>query len=415
MKTKKREIVIRLSFDVRKCFSESMVKQKLVYIHHNPVRGKWNLMEDCAMYEHSSTGFYELGEAGRAAIVHYKDLGKDKDRTSYCFRPNRNAHQAVLQVQKNIHEGYDHIVEIDLEDFFDEVDHVVLLQLIYSKLKCPLTLRLIRKWLRAPIKRDGQSVKRRKGVPQGSPLSPLLSNILLNELDKDLERQGHRNVGYADDFSVYTKSKSMAREIGNSIYLFLQNKLKLSINREKRGIRKPVQFKILGYQFVPTYQKGDRGMYQLVASDKSWNNLKRSLKAITKKTAPSTFDERIAKLKEIYRGWINYFRMGNIQTKLKELDSCLRNRLRYCIWEDWKRPDRKRKNLIRLGIPNGKAYAWSRTRMGGWAVAQSPIVGTTITLVRLIKRGYESMHNYYLTVSPQLNEPLYTRPVRTVV
>lgn len=334
---------------------------------------------------------------------------------SYGFRPNRNAHQAVRQAQQNIHEGYDHIVDIDLKNFFDEVDHALLLQLIYRKVKCPLTLRLIRKWLRAPIKIKGRLVKRRKGVPQGSPLSPLLSNILLHELDKELEKQGHRYVRYADDFSVYTKSKSTARKIGNSIFLFLKNKLKLSINREKSGIRKPVQFKILGYQFVSTYQKGDKGTYQLVASDKSWTNLKRSLKAITKKTAPNTFDERVTKLKEVYRGWINYFRMANMQSKLKELDSWLRNRIRYCIWEDWKKADRRKKNLIRLGIPNGQAYAWSRTRMGGWAVAQSPIMITTITVKRLIKRGYESMLSYYLTVSPQLNEPLYTRPVRTVV
>jgi len=334
---------------------------------------------------------------------------------NYGFRPHRNAHQAVQQAQQNIHEGYDHIVDIDLKNFFDEVDHVLLMQLIYRKVKCPLTLRLIRKWLRAPIKIQGRLVKRRKGVPQGSPLSPLLSNILLHELDKELEKQGHRYVRYADDFSIYTKSKSIARKIGNSIFLFLKDKLKLSINREKSGIRRPVQFKILGYQFVSTYQKGDRGTYQLVASDKSWETLKRSLKTITKKTAPNTFDERVAKLKEIHRGWINYFRMGNMQTKLKDLDSWIRNRLRYCIWEDWKKADGRKKNLIRLGVPNGQAYAWSRTRMGGWAVVQSPIMVTTITLKRLIKRGYESMLDYYLTVSPQLNEPLYTRPVRTVV
>jgi group II intron reverse transcriptase/maturase len=334
---------------------------------------------------------------------------------SYGFRPDCNAHQAVQQAQKNIHEGYDHIVDIDLKNFFDEVDHAILLQRLYSKVKCPLTLRLIRKWLRAPIAIKGKLVKRRKGVPQGSPLSPLLSNILLHELDKELEKQGHRYVRYADDFSVYTKSKAIARKIGNSIFLFLKNKLKLPINREKSGLRKPVQFQLLGYRFVPTYQKGDKGKYQLVASDKSWESLKRSLKSITKKTAPGTFDQRIAKLKEIQRGWLNYFRMGNIQGKLKEIDSWLRNRLRYCIWVDWKKPDRRKKNLIRLGISNHQAYAWSRTRMGGWAVAQSPIMLTTITVERLIRRGYESLLSYYEKVSPQLNEPLYTRSVRTVV
>ena len=334
---------------------------------------------------------------------------------SYGFRPNRNAHQAVQQAQKNIHEGYDHIVDIDLKNFFDEVDHAILLQLLYNKVKCPLTLRLIRKWLRAPIAIKGKLVKRRKGVPQGSPLSPLLSNIVLHELGKELEKQGHRYVRYADDFSIYTKSKSTARKVGNSIYLFLKNKLRLTINREKSGIRKPVQFSILGFEFVPTYVKGDKGKYQLVVNEKSWQELKRSLKTVTKKTAPSTFDERIVKLKEIQRGWLNYFRMANIQGKLKELDSWLRSRLRYCIWEDWKKTSRKMKNFIRLGISPNQAYAWSRTRMGGWAVAQSPMMLTTITLERLIKRGYESLLSYYEKVSPQLNEPLYTRPVRTVV
>ena len=334
---------------------------------------------------------------------------------NYGFRPGHNAHQAVQQAQKNIHDGYDYIVDIDLKSFFDEVDHGLLLQLLYSKIKCPITLQLIRHWLRAPIQLNGKLTKRTKGVPQGSPLSPLLSNIMLHELDKELENRFHRYVRYADDFSIYTKSKKAARRVGNSIFLFLRNRLNLPINREKSGLRKPVQFKLLGYQFVPTYKKGEKGKYQMVVIDKKWKTLKQELKLITRKTASLTFDQRIVKLKEVQRGWINYFRMASIQSKLKELDSWLRNRLRHCIWEDWKKPERKRKNLIRLGIAQGQAYAWSRTRMGGWAVAQSPILGTTITIERLIKRGYESMLSYYENVAPQLNEPLYTRPVRTVV
>ena len=334
---------------------------------------------------------------------------------SYGFRPDRNSHQAVHQAQKYIHQGYRHIVDIDLKSFFDEVDHCILLQLLYRKVKCPLTLRLIRKWLRAPILIRGELTKRRKGVPQGSPLSPLLSNIMLHELDKELEKRELKYVRYADDFSIYTKSNQQARKVGNRIYLFLQDKLKLPINREKSGIRKPVQFGLLGYKFVPTYKKGDKGKYQLVVSDKSWQNLKEKLKAATKKTSPLKLEERIQKLKEVQQGWINYFRVASLTGKLKELDSWVRNRLRYCIWTDWKKPERKRKNLIRLGINPEQAYSWSRTRMGGWAVAQSPILVTTITLKRLAKRGYESMLDYYLRVSPSAIEPPYTRPVRTVV
>ena len=192
-------------------------------------------------------------------------------------------------------------------------------------------------------------------------------------------------------------------------------KLKLSINREKIGIRRPVHFTILGFGFVPTYVKGEKGKYQLVVSEKSWKKLKQKLKIITRKTTPMSFDERIRKLNELQRGWVNNFRMASIYNKLLELDGWVRNRLRYCIWHHWKKPERKRKNLIRLGVEQGMAYAWSRTRMGGWAVAQSPILRTTITVERLIKRAYVSLLVIYTKISPLLNEPLYTRPVRTVV
>jgi group II intron reverse transcriptase/maturase len=246
-------------------------------------------------------------------------------------------------------------VDIDLKNFFDEVDHEILLRLLFAKVKCPVTLRLIRQWLKTPIEINGELIKRRKGVPQGSPLSPLLSNIMLHELDKELDKRGHRYVRYADDFSIYTKSKKAARRVGNSTYLFLKNKMKLSINREKSGIRKPVQFKILGHEFVPTYKKGEVGKYQVVVSEKKWKTLKTELKRITQKTAPLTFDQRVAQLKTVHRGWINYFRMASMQSKLKELDGWLRNRLRYCIWKDWKkaRTEKKESNSLRYSQRSG--------------------------------------------------------------
>lgn len=321
---------------------------------------------------------------------------------SYGFRPQRNLHQAVRKSLEYINCGYQDIVDIDLKSFFDEVAHHKLLQLIYDKVKCPTTLWLIRKWLRAPILIDGVLHKRRKGVPQGSPLSPLLSNILLDELDKELKRKGANYVRYADDFCMYVKSKTAAKKIGNEIYLFLKDKLNLPINKEKSGIRRPSTFKLLGHGFVPTYQKGEKGKYQLVVIESSWDSLKRRLKQITKKTLPSSLATRLKKLAEVWKGWVNNYRLASIHGKLKTLDEWLRNRLRYCIWHDWKKLERKRKNLIRLGIEKGQAYAWSRTRMGGWSVAQSPILKTTITLSRLRKRGYESMLGYYLKFKPQI-------------
>ena len=324
---------------------------------------------------------------------------------SFGFRPNKNARQAVGQARDYIHSGLNHIVDIDLKNFFDEVDHCLLLNLVFQKVKCRTTMQLIRKWLRAPIKINGKLRKRRKGVPQGSPISPLLSNILLHQLDKEMTRRGHKFVRYADDFSIYCKSHNQAKATRVVIEKFLKNKLKLTINEEKSGIRKPVNFMLLGFGFVPVYNKGSKNQYQLVVAEKAWKNLKMRLKSITRKTTPAKLEERITKIKEIQRGWLNYFRGTNIMGKLRDIDGWLRNRIRYCIWHDWKKPDRKRKNLIRLGVDQDHAYMWSRTRKGGWAIAQSPILGTTITLKRLKQKGYESLTEIYIQLNPSLCEP----------
>jgi len=327
---------------------------------------------------------------------------------SYGFRPEHNQHQAIQKSLEYINSGLQDIVDIDLKSFFDEVSHVLLLEILYREIKCKAAMRLIRRWLRVPILMNGKLKKRRKGVPQGSPLSPLLSNIILHELDMEMQRKGLKFVRYADDFSVYCQSKSEAKRVGNELYLFLKNRLKLPVNLEKSGIRRPVNFKILGYGFVPTYKKGEKGKYQLVVEDKRLKNLKSKLKEITRKTAPLSFEERIQKIKEVGRGWINYFRLASMYEKLHQLDGWLRNRIRYCIWHDWKKPERKRKNLIRLGVNPEKAYAFSRTRKGGWAVAQSPILNTTVTVERLTKRGYESLTTHYLKVSPHYKSyPLF--------
>ncbi|MDA3853767.1 MAG: group II intron reverse transcriptase/maturase [Bacteroidales bacterium] len=243
---------------------------------------------------------------------------------SYGFCPLRNTHQAVIKSLDYINSGHQHIVDVDLKGFFDEVDHAILLQLLYRKVKCRATMCLIRRWLRAPIEIDGKLHKRRKGVPQGSPISPLLSNIILHELDCKLEAMGLKFVRYADDFSIYCKSQWKARKIGNQIYVFLRDQLKLPINREKSGIRRPVNFNLLGYGFVPTYRKGEKGKYQLVVAKSAWQELKKKIKKVTRKTKGRSFDERMEKLKSVQQGWLNYFKLGSIQRKLEKLDGWVR-------------------------------------------------------------------------------------------
>jgi len=326
---------------------------------------------------------------------------------SHGFRPNRNTHQATSKALGYVNSGHQHIAEIDLKAFFDEVGHVLLLQLMHRKVKCRTTMRLLKRWLRVPIEIEGKLVRRRKGVPQGSPISPFLSNAMLNELDMEMERLGLKFVRYADDFSIYCRTRAEAVKANCPVVKFLSEKLKLPINTDKSCIRRPVYLQVLGFGFVPTYRKGDRGSYQLIVTAKKFKSFKEKLKELTRKTNPMSFDERIERINSTIRGWLNYFRYASIQQKLIKLDGWLRNWLRYCIWHHWKKPEKKRRSLIRLGVPHDQAYAWSRSRMGGWAVAQSPILGTTITIKVLKRRGYIPLVDLFNSISPNYNNSLF--------
>ncbi len=318
---------------------------------------------------------------------------------SYAFRPGKSATQAIQQALTCINQGYWYIVDIDLKSFFDEVNHDYLMNLVKRKVSDPLLLRLIWRYLRSPIQVDGKLHKRRKGVPQGGPLSPLLSNIVLNELDKELEQRGLRFVRYADDFSIFVKTSRAAYRVKRRITRFIETRLHLLVNEKKSAVRRPLNYEYLGFAFESSYQRGVRGQYQLVVSKASWQELKCKIKEITRKTIPASFDERIERLTLLMRGWLNYFKPASIFGKLKAMDGWVRNRLRYCIWHHWKKPRRRVKNLIRLGVPERMAWQWAYSRMGGWAISCSPILITTITLDRLNRRGYKSFLEYYLEIS----------------
>ena len=316
---------------------------------------------------------------------------------SYGFRPNKSAQKAVEQAKVYINEGHKFILCLDLEQFFDKVNHDKLMNLIRQKITDKRILSLIRKFLNTGIMKGEEFEKREQGTPQGSPLSPLLANILLHELDLEVEKRGIKFVRYADDINFFLKSHTSARRVLNRICKFIERKLKLSVNMEKTRIVRPKDLEILGFSFVTAYKKGDKG-WIISISEKSWTALKFKLKEITRKTIGLSVRERIAKINALMRGWVNYFRIATGYQKFKDLDGWVRNRLRYCIWHDWKRPKKRKESLIKLGLNPRQAAAYANTRKGGWVVAQSIIMKTTVTKKVLQKIGYQSFTDYYVSL-----------------
>jgi RNA-directed DNA polymerase len=242
---------------------------------------------------------------------------------------------------------------------------------------------------------DGKYATRTIGTPQGGPLSPLISNILLTELDNVLSERGIRFVRYADDCSMFLKCKTSAYRVLSNVKTYLASRLRLQVNEEKTSVCRPVHFVILGYCFTSIYKKGERGKYRLSIAKKSWKRLREKIKLITRKTYPIPFEERIVRLNRLMWGWVNYFKHGTGSEKFKYLDSWIRCRLRYCIWKSWKYPKRRYRAFRQLGLSHSKARQYCYSRLGGWRIACSPIMGTTVTEARLQLRGYQSFSSYY--------------------
>ena len=293
---------------------------------------------------------------------------------SYGFRPKRNAHQALFQAQEYINEGRQWIIDLDLKKFFDRVQHDYLMSRVCQRVKDKTLLQLIGKYLRSGIMEEEVVQERLEGTPQGGPLSPLLSNILLHELDMELEKRGHAFVRYADDCSIFLKSKRAAQRVLASITRFIEEKLHLEVNQEKTSICRPTKFVLLGYSFVSSYKKGDRGKYRLSIAKKSWKRVKEKIKVITKKTSPIPLKERIIRLNQLMYGWVNYFQYATGYQKLKSLDAWIRSRLRYCIWKAWKRPKRRIRAFLQLGVEPSWARRYAYSRKGGWRIAGSPVM-----------------------------------------
>ena len=311
-------------------------------------------------------------------------------RTSYGFRPKRGAHDALREARKNVTEGYKHAVGIDLERFFDTVNQSKLIEVLSRTIKDGRVVSLIHKYLRSGVMVHGILQPTEEGTPQGGPLSPLLSNIMLNELDKELERRGLRFVRYADDSIIFCKSKRAAHRVSKSVTAFIEKHLYLKVNREKTEVGSIIGMKYLGYSF-----RIMRGECRLTVHSKTYAKLKQKLKVATHRSNGMGYQCRKDKMHQIIRGWITYFQLADMQNRLKEIDEWRRRRYGMCIWKAWKKCRTKVKNLIKCGISEWQAYEWGNSSKKYWRVAKSPILHRAIGNEALRRQGWPCLMDYH--------------------
>lgn len=309
---------------------------------------------------------------------------------SYGFREGRNAHQAVEQARKYLGEGKIWVVEIDLEQFFDRVNHDKLMGLLAKRIADKRTLKLIRSYLNSGIMEGGLVSPRQEGTPQGSPLSPTLSNIILHELDKELQSRGHSFVRYADDISLYVWSQKAAERVKDSTTGYIERELKLRVNREKTRVSQPHQSNLLGFSFFRNKDK-----WEVRIAPKSVKGIKEKIRGKTKRSDPSNAGEKIKKLEVVIEGWVNYFRIARAKKVMQTLDEMVRIRIRMGLWKQWKTPATRMGNLRKLGASSGKAYIWGHSSWGYCRMAHSPAMCSTVTNERLQRLGYVGFANYY--------------------
>jgi group II intron reverse transcriptase/maturase len=314
---------------------------------------------------------------------------------SYGFRPGRCAEMAIVKSLEIMNDGYTWIVDIDLEKFFDTVNHDKLMNIVSRTIKNGDIISLIRKFLVSGVMIDDEYKDTIIGTPQGGNLSPLLSNIMLNELDKELEARELDFVRYADDCIILVKSEKAANRIMVSITKFLEEKLGLRINVTKSKVDRPNGIKFLGFGF---YYDVFSHQFKAKPHQVSVKKLKDKLKQLTSRRWGISTSYRIFKLKQLIIGWVNYFKIGKMKSICKELDGHIRFRLRMCIWKQWKRVRTRYKNLQKLGIPKGKAWEWANTRKGYARVARSYILHRAITIERLKRFGLVSLLDQYQLV-----------------
>lgn len=305
---------------------------------------------------------------------------------SYGFRPGRSAHQAIMAARRHIEQGYCWTVDIDLEKFFDRVNHEKLMNLVARKVKDKRVLKLIKQYLESGIMMNGVKVKSEEGTPRGGPLSPLLANIMLDDLDKELEKRGHKACRYADDCNIYVRSRRAGERVMKGISRFIENMLKLKINRNKSAVDRPSKRKFLGFSFY-----ANKGKARNFIPQKPIKRFKTKVKETTSRSSGISMEQRMGKLDQLITGWVNYFHIADMEKVAKELDQWIRRRIRMCYWKQWKKNRTKYENLIKLGVNKYKAWEYANTRKSYWHIAGSYILATTLTNEYLENQGFISI------------------------
>lgn len=308
---------------------------------------------------------------------------------SYGFRPNRSAHDAVRKAKEYIRDGHRWVVDMDLEKFFDKVNHDRLMGTLAKRIQDKPLLKLIRKYLQSGVMINGVVSSTLEGTPQGGPLSPLLSNIVLDELDKELERRGHKFVRYADDCNIYVKSKRAGLRTMANIQRFIEGKLRLKVNEKKSAVDRPWKRKFLGFSFTSHKEPKVR------IAKESLKRMKNKVREITSRKMPYPMEYRIQKLNQYLMGWCGYFALADTKSIFLELDKWIRRRLRMCLWKNWKKPKTKIRNLIQLGVPQWQAYEWGNTRKSYWRISNSPILHRTLGNSYWRNQGLKSLEARY--------------------
>ncbi len=312
-------------------------------------------------------------------------------RNSFGFRPNRGAHDALKQCQKNVNDGYVYVVDMDLEKFFDTVCQSKLIEVLSRTIKDGRVISLIHKYLNAGVIANGLFERTEIGMPQGGPLSPLLSNIMLNELDKELERRGHRFVRYADDCMIFCKSRKSAERTMENIIPFVEGKLFLKVNQKKTEVAHISKVKYLGYAFYK-----HKGQCRFRVHQKSIKKMRNKIRELTDRNKGISNEVREKKYREYVQGWVEYFKLADMRRLLMETDSWARRRIRAVYWKQWKRVRTRYRILRKLKLKHWQAIKLANSRCGYWRMAE--ILNTVITNKIIAKLGYTSLLDYYLVV-----------------